>query len=258
MTIGGTGSPANPFTISVATNCEEVRGCLSGGEGIDYDPATGEIAADISTQAGNNITLGPDGGLLVPTAGSTVAVGCGLQGDGSGSAPLELKTAAWPYSCAPSAAGGVVVCDEDGVLRGEPRGRVSFTSYFENRDYPDTAIPVTQNTVLDSFSVNVTNPDPCRSALVITEREVDVYMVLPAGAGGATGHAGDEMYYTRNTGTGTVVGAHAQSTKVLAEGGLLGPGATMPITLEATAGRGSGGAYYYTINYVLRALIISL
>jgi hypothetical protein len=38
----------------------------------------------------------------------------------------------------------------------------------------------------------------------------------------------------------------------------LGPGATAPISLMATAGRGSGGAYYYLINFNMRAMIVSL
>lgn len=258
VTIGGSGSNANPFTISAETNCQEVRGCLSGGDGIDYDPATGVIGADISTQAGNNLAVGPDGGLWVPTAGSTVATGCGLSGDGSGSAPLEVSTGTWPYPCDIDTYGGVVACDSNGVLRSEPRGKISFTSYFENRDYNDPPVPAAQNTVIDSFTVNVTNPDTCRPALVLTEREVDVYLVLPAGAGAGTGHGSDEMFYMRNTGSGSIVGAHAQATKVISEGGMLGPGATMPVTLNATAGRGSGGAYYYAINFIIRALIISL
>lgn len=258
VAIGGTGSNATPYTISAVTNCAEVRACLSGGEGIDYDPATGVIAADISAETGNNLALGPDGGLWVPTVGSTVATGCGLTGDGSGSAPLEVATGTWPYGCAIDTYGGVVACDSNGVLRSEPRGRISFTTYSDDRDHPDVPVPAAQNTVIDSFTVNVTNPDPCRSALVLTEREVDVYLVLPAGAGAGTGHGGDEMFYMRNTGTGSIVGAHAQGTKVIAESGLLAPGATMPVTLNATAGRGSGGAYFYSVRFLLRALIISL
>jgi hypothetical protein len=112
--------------------------------------------------------------------------------------------------------------------------------------------------VLDTFTVNVTNPDTCRPAVVYTEREVDVYLVLPAGAGAATGHGSDEMYYTRNTGSGSIVGAHSQGTKFLPESFTLGPGATAPISLQATAGRGSGGAYYYGIIFLMRAMIISL
>jgi hypothetical protein len=62
----------------------------------------------------------------------------------------------------------------------------------------------------------------------------------------------------RNTGTGSIVGLHAQTTKFLPETFTLAPGATAPITLSATAGRGSSGAYYYQIHFVMRAVIVSL
>ncbi|MFD5570499.1 hypothetical protein [Streptomyces cadmiisoli] len=258
VVVSGSGSAANPYVISAESPCEDVRACLSAGDGISFNQATGEIAADLSGQPGNNITFAPDGGLLVPTAGGAVLTGCGLDGDGTASAPLRAATSPWPYPCDIDDFGSVIACDSAGVLRGEPRGLVAFASYTENRSYADLAIPVAQNTVLDSFTVNVTNPDPCRTALVLTEREVDVYVVLPAGAAAGTGHGGDEMYYMRNSGTSTIVGTHAQGTKFLAESTLLAPGATMPVTLNATGGRGAGGAYYYQIHFIIRTLIISL
>ena len=258
VSISGSGSAANPYVISSEIPCADVRACLSAGPGIDLDPATGEISADLSGQAGNNVVIGPDGGLYVPTAGGAVLTGCGLDGDGTASAPLVAATRAWPYACPVDANAGGVYCDSSGVLRSDPRPRMTFTSYFDERDYPDVPVPAASNTVIDSFTVNVTNPDPCRPAQVYTEREVDVRVVLPAGAGAGTGHGSDEMFYMRNTGTGSIVGAHAQATKFLPETFTLGPGATAPITLNATAGRGSGGAYYYLVNFVLRALIISL
>ncbi|MDH6489684.1 hypothetical protein [Streptomyces sp. SAI-127] len=258
VVVSGSGSAANPYVISSDVPCADVRACLSAGPGINLDQGTGQISADLSGQAGNNIVIGADGGLLVPTAGGQVLTGCGLSGNGSGASPVKANTQAWPYACNVDTFGGVVACDSQGRLRSEPRGKVSFTSYSESRDYNDIAVPAAQNTVLDNFAVTITNPDTCRPAVVYTEREVDVYLVLPAGAGAGTGHGSDEMYYTRNTGTSTIVGAHSQSTKFVPESFTLGPGATAPISLNATAGRGSGGAYYYQIIFILRALIISL
>ncbi|MFJ4627206.1 hypothetical protein [Streptomyces sp. NPDC088847] len=258
MTVSGSGSPANPFVISSEIPCADVRGCLSAGPGITFNTGTGQISAHLSAQAGNNVVVAPDGGLMVPTAGGQVLTGCGLTGNGSASSPVKANTQAWPYACGVDAAAGGVYCDTQGRLRSDPRGMVSFTNYSESRSYNDIAVPATQNTVLDTFSVNVTNPDPCRSAQVYTEREIDVWMVLPAGAGGGTGQAADEMFYMRNTGTGSVVGVHAQGTKFLPESFTLGPGATAPVSLSATAGRGSGGAYYYSIVFNIRAMIISL
>ncbi|MFJ3249062.1 hypothetical protein [Streptomyces sp. NPDC086782] len=50
--------------------CEQVRGCLTAGDGIAYDPATGVIAARPSADAGNGVTIGTDGGLYAPTGGA--------------------------------------------------------------------------------------------------------------------------------------------------------------------------------------------
>jgi hypothetical protein len=247
--VTGAGSTPNPFVISAVTNCAEVRQCLSNGSGITYNATTGQISVDLSEDPGNNLVRRPNG-LYVPTGAATVTTGCGLTGDGSGSAPVRAATGTWQY-------GGVVVCDSSGVLRSEPRGRVSMTRYAEERTYNDVVVPSAAQQVADTFTTTITNPDPCRPAQVLVEREVDVWLVLPAGAGAATGFDGDETYYTRNSGTTAINGAHAQGTKVL-DGGLLDPGASMSVSFDATVGRGSGGAYYYRINAIIRTLMISL
>lgn len=257
ITISGTGSDANGYKINSVVSCEDVRGCLSAGPGIDLDPSTGAISADLSEQAGNNITIGPDGGLLVPTAGGTVLTGCGLTGDGSASSPVTAATGVWPYECSPDTAGGVIVCGTDGILRGEPRPVASFTTFSEERTYPDVPIDEGSVVVVDNYSGTVTNPSPCREAMVLAEQEVDVWLVLPAGAGAATGFDGDETFYTRNTGTSTMTGVHTQSTKFLSRG-TLAPGATVAVSYGAAVGRGSGGAYFYRINYVLRVFLLAL
>ncbi|MFF4755545.1 hypothetical protein ACWD5R_32040 [Streptomyces sp. NPDC002514] len=257
VTISGSGSTANPYTVNAMVPCETVRGCFSAGPGIDLDPATGIIAADLSEQAGNNLTINQDGGLYVPTAGGTVLTGCGLSGDGSASAPVTAATGAWPYPCEPDSVGGVVVCDSDGILRGEPRGAVTFATSSDERTYPDVRIGSGSVAPVDTFTLTVTNPSTCRPALVIAEQEVDIFVVLPAGAGAATGFDGDEMWYMRNTGSSSMVGVHSQGTKVLSRG-TVEPGASMAIQFSAAAGRGSDGAYYYRINALLRALLIAM
>ncbi|MFG2404277.1 hypothetical protein ACGFR8_08035 [Streptomyces brevispora] len=70
--------------------CEQVRGCISAGDGAAYDPATGVVEARPSTDAGNALSIGTDGGLLVPPGGAAepLGVGCGLQGEGTADAPL--------------------------------------------------------------------------------------------------------------------------------------------------------------------------
>ena len=257
-TVDGSGSQANPYIVSAQVTCDQVRPCLSAGPGATYDPATGVIGANVSGDAGNNLTLNPDGSLYVPTDSATVTTGCGLTGDGSGGAPLTVATGTWPYPCPPDANGGVIVCGSDGVLRGEPRGRVSFYSYQEVRDYPDLPVPAGQDQPGASFATSVTNPDPCREALVFMEREADVDFILPAGAGAAYGHGSDETFYTRNSGTSTIQDVHAQTTKVFALTALLAPGATLPLTFDVTLGRGTNGATYNRIQIFIRALLISL
>lgn len=121
ITIEGTGSTANPAVISTDIGCEQVRPCLSAGDGIAYDPATGVIEANVSGQAGNNLAVQPDGSLFVPTGAATVTTGCGLVGDGSGSAPLTVDTGTWPHAVPVETYGGVVACDGTGELRSEPR-----------------------------------------------------------------------------------------------------------------------------------------
>ncbi|WP_306966476.1 hypothetical protein [Streptomyces afghaniensis] len=254
--MSGSGSDANPYVVSATVPCETVRACLSAGPGIAYDQATGVFAADISGQAGNNLTVGADG-LFVPTAGGSVLAGCGLTGDGTGSAPLEVATGTWPYPCSPDTAGGVIVCGADGVLRGEPRGRISFSQLSETRAYADLAVP-TDPTVVDTFQLNISNPDQCRAAMVLVEREVDVDFVLPAGAGAAYAQDTDQMFYTRNTGSSTITDAHTQTTKVYQALASLAPGAGAVIQLPVSLDRGSGGATYNRIQVFIRAILISL
>ncbi|MFJ8143263.1 hypothetical protein [Streptomyces sp. NPDC096013] len=202
---------------------------------------------------GNGSTTGP----YVISAKPPVT-GCGLSGDGTDASPLAVAVGAWPYACDPDTSGGVIVCGDDGILRGEPRGQSSMTSYSETRDYPDIIVPAAADQLADRFSRTITNPDPCRPALVVVEREVDVYFDLPPGGGAASGYLGDEMYYYRNRGTTTDADVHTQSTKVLPNPGLLAPGASTTLTVDVGVGRGTNGATFHRILVFIRALLISL
>jgi pimeloyl-ACP methyl ester carboxylesterase len=87
LTLTGTGTAADPYDVTAAvildpappgggTNliqsgpdglsleCADVRDCISAGDGAGYDPATGVITARPSTDAGNTVSYGTDGGLL--------------------------------------------------------------------------------------------------------------------------------------------------------------------------------------------------
>ncbi|BBA98361.1 hypothetical protein RVR_4514 [Actinacidiphila reveromycinica] len=110
LTLTGDGTAASPYSVSadvklnpappgggdqliqsgpdgLSLECADVRGCFSAGDGAGYDPDTGIITARPSTDAGNGLSYGTDGGLLVPSA-AALEVGCGLQGEGTAAAPL--------------------------------------------------------------------------------------------------------------------------------------------------------------------------
>ncbi|MEU7323438.1 hypothetical protein ABZ682_23230 [Streptomyces griseoviridis] len=254
--MSGSGSAANPYVVSSDVPCADVRDCLSAGPGIAFDTVTGQISARLSGQAGNNLVTRPDG-LFVPTTAGTVSTGCGLTGSGAASSPVRANTGTWPYACSVDTEGTVIACGTDGRLRGEPRAVSSFLAFSEERTYPDVVMTTASVAVFDTYSVTVTNPSTCRPALVMTEQEVDVWMVLPAGAGGATGFDGDETFYIRNTGTSTMTSVHSQATKFLSRG-MLAPGASVAVSFGAAAGRGSGGAYYYRCNFILRTFLLAL
>jgi hypothetical protein len=99
LTLDGSGTAADPYDVhadvivdpappgggtellhagpgGLSLECADVRGCFSAVDGAIYDPATGEIGAKISTDAGNTVAFGSDGGLFTPPAsgGSTTAL----------------------------------------------------------------------------------------------------------------------------------------------------------------------------------------
>ncbi|MET8609820.1 hypothetical protein [Streptomyces misionensis] len=72
--------------------CADVRGCFSATGPATYDPATGTFGAKISADAGNQTTIGADGGIYTP-APAPAEVGCGLVGDGSAASPITANPA---------------------------------------------------------------------------------------------------------------------------------------------------------------------
>ncbi|MGW2074275.1 hypothetical protein ACWCPK_38565 [Streptomyces sp. NPDC001953] len=97
VTVTGTGAAGDPYQVGAAVildpappgggsnllqagadglfvECADVRGCLTAGDGVTYDPATGEIEARPSTDAGNIVTFGTDGGLYATGGGGTATV----------------------------------------------------------------------------------------------------------------------------------------------------------------------------------------
>jgi hypothetical protein len=60
------GTDTGLFVPTAAVDCAAVRPCISATGGAAYDPVTGVITADLSTDLGNTLILGGDGGLYVP------------------------------------------------------------------------------------------------------------------------------------------------------------------------------------------------
>ena len=238
------------------TNCAQVRTCISGGNGISYNPATGLIEARLSANAGNQTVFGPDGGLFTP-AGAGLVAACGLTGNGSAATPLTANTAAWPYPCAIATNAGVVSCDPaTGQLKGEPRTKVQFQSIFFDEDFPDVPIPATPDNVIRTISGNFTNPDTCRSAQVITFRELEFTVRLPAGATAEWGYTSDNTVRHTNGGTTLEDAFHIQTHKTIGMG-LIAPGATQSYGFDALLGMGSNGATYSHCQMILRVMMIS-
>lgn len=198
--------------------------------------------------AGSGVTIDGSGSTsnpyVVSSTGAVAATGCGLAGDGSAGAPLQVAAGTWPYACDLEDQGGVIACGSDGILRGEPRSHSRMTSMFFDRDYNDVPVPAAQNQLVTRVEFPFTNPDPCRVATVVLSQEMEVTLNLPPGAAAEYGFGGpDEMIYYRNTGSTAFNGAHWQVTKVL-NAGTAQPGETRTLGFDVLVGRGSGGATY--------------
>ena len=280
LTLSGDGSAATPYQVTGAVRldatppgggsnlihsnadglyveCADIRGCISEGDGIDFDPATGVISARPSADAGNTLEIGSDGGLLVPPATApALTTGCGLTGDGAAASPLAANTQAWPYPCPVDDNGGGVYCDSTGALRSEPRGVTQFTQQHIGTDFNNVAVPTATDVVVLTRNFAVDNPDPCRPAFVIVEQELDVDFNLPAGAGAAAGQGTDEMEYIANRGSTTATDVHVQTTKVFNLAGGIPAGGTANIVFEVTLGRGTNGATYNRIQTFIRVFVI--
>lgn len=256
VTIGGTGTPANPWVVNAVTNCTTVRACLTAGCGVSYNSATGAISASISPNAGNSLQCLPNG-LFVQTGAATVTAGCGITGTGAPGSPLTADTGAWPYTCDIATQGGVVACDPaTGQLYSEPRSHSQMSTINEVQAYPNVAVPAGAPAAFRTISGNFTNPDPCRSAIAVMVRELEVDVSLPPNARVTYGFTGDDMVTHINRGTTTENGFAIQVTKIL-NMGTIAPGATVNYSWDALIGNGTNGATYSNAQQILRMLFIT-
>lgn len=230
--VDGGGSTTDPYIISGAT-CEQMRQCLSAGPGVSYDPATGVIGAD------------------------AVVTGCGLAGSGTAEDPLAASTATWPFACDISNATGLYCDPDSGQLVAGPPTHTAMQSYYFDQNYSNVPVPAARDQVQARIEAQFTNPDPCRPAFMLVERELEFGLTFPPGSSAEYGFDGpDQMVRHFNTGSTTEVGWHMQVTKVLS-GGVAQPGETRTVGFDALAGLGTGGATYTHIQGILRVLFIS-
>lgn len=231
-----------------------VRGCVSAGDGLSYDQATGEFTARPSGDAGNNLSFGGDGGLYVPTGSATVTTECGLTGDGSAAAPLAAAVQAWPYPCDVDTASGVVACDSTGQLRSEPPSVYFANTNGANNSFAPVTAPASYTTVATA-EMTFTNPSTCKSALVLIELEVDIDFDVPAGGTSSYRFGGDIMYNHENQGSATQFNEHTQTAKVAHIE--LAPGATDTFS-TAIQVAGTGGTTYDRVQHILRVWAFGL
>lgn len=255
--VSGSGTSAVPWVVTALTDCTEVRQCITGEDGVDFDQTTGVASVCVSPDAGNNITRDANGCLFVAGAPGTVQVGCGLVGDGSAGTPVTVNTLPWPFTCTPEANGSVVTCDANGQLRGEPPYHTYYFQSLQDELFPaNPVVPAGDDVIVRTYTFDVTNPDPCRAMRVIQWRDVDVDFNLPSGADAASGISTDEMTHITNHGTATAFDQHVQVGKITQPNANLAPGATANLTLEVALGKGSGGATYNRIQVSFRVWLM--
>ncbi|MGW3984419.1 hypothetical protein [Streptomyces mirabilis] len=176
VTVTGTGTAADPYQVAAAVildpappggganlleegpdglyvECADVRTCITAGGGAAYTPGTGEVEARLSTDAGNQVAFGTDGGLFVPP-GAPLEIGCGLQGDGTAATPLAAFPIAgsqpWTddWNCDP-VANSTLKCDPtSGALWTPPEHSSAAVTLQQNHPLGTPTIGVTGGFVL--------------------------------------------------------------------------------------------------------------
>jgi hypothetical protein len=210
--------------------------------------------------AGPGVTVDGNGSpshpyVISAGAAATPTTACGLTGDGSTTTPLAAAVGVWPYACDVDAAASSVYCDSTGALRGDPPTRTAFMQNTLAQSFPAAPLVPVPETTVATLDLQLTNPDPCRDALVILFQEADVDFSYPPDSEGGMGIAGDDMVHFANTGSSSILREHVQVNKLINL--TLAPGETRTHTMGVTLSRGAGGSYYTRIQGTLRAWVIS-
>ncbi|MCX4609378.1 hypothetical protein [Streptomyces mirabilis] len=175
-TVTGTGTAADPYQVAadvildpappgggsnllqegpdgLYVECADVRTCITARDGAAYTPGTGEVEARLSTDAGNQVAFGTDGGLFVPPD-PPLEIGCGLQGNGTVATPLAAFPIAgsqpWTddWSCDP-VANSTLKCDPtSGALWTPPEHSSAAATLQQNHPLGTPTIGVTGGFVL--------------------------------------------------------------------------------------------------------------
>lgn len=252
--VSGAGTEANPYVIAAHTDCAEARACFSATGGLNYNSATGEFSADLSSDGGNTLVLGGDGGLFVPATPTAVNVGCGLTGNGTVANPITPVVVPWNFACDISARSSGIYCNPaTGELRGEPRAR-TYTNYqVQEHTFANLAVPAGATlTTIDTFNYAHTNPDQCRTMRLVVWADTDIDFSLPVGATAGFAIAGDRIVALSNTGTAQISNQHFQVPRKVVDVNVA-PGATHFYSLTIAGERGAAGASYSRIQVQVNA-----
>lgn len=257
ITLLGSGAAANPWIISSHADPAEVRAALTSGQGTVYNPADGSFDVCLDPAPDNAIQMtGAGGCLYVQPGAATVTTGAGVLGNGSPGDPVRANVdPSWPYPCDLDASASSIYVDPSGRLRAEPLVQTAFADNAKSTT-PGIAqpFPAGPDAVIDTLTITLTNPDNCRPALVILQREADVLLNLPPNTGADVGIDTDDMVYRFNNGDTTLTGVHTQISRFGNQ--TLTPGEVRIVTCNVTGGRGDGSSWSQ-INMNLRAWIIS-
>lgn len=239
------------------TGANSVRSMLSANNGVKYNSLTGVFSADISPDAGNNLTLDAFGRLFVPTGSATVTTGPGILGNGSGPSPVRANVSSWPYVTAPvTGAQGVFVDPATGVLKSPPIQVADWVLTTFSRTYANLAVNTTSTPVsADTFVVNLINPDPNRSCLVMVQREVKVRFGLPVNSQASFSIDGKDSGRQWNFG-GTAVSLGGLTVTRSLKLATLSPGASSTYTLDVGTLNGTGSSTYGRIDAEISVLYL--
>lgn len=259
--VTGTGTAANPYMVAAHTDCAEARACLSQGNGIAYTAGTGVIAARLSSTGGNAIVFGVDGGLYASPNNNTVTTGPGVLGNGSVGNAVRANVASWPFATTADLNGSGIYVDSGGVLKGEPGYPTYYTESSVTRNFtaPNLAVPAGAVVNVDSpFTFNITNPSATRSVMVVSDREFDAKLVLPAGGAATVAVDGVEVYRMQNTGGSQMTGVHSWVGRRVQETASLAPGASMNLSMQPQLGGGAASSLVSQLVMSFRVLMFAI